>query len=491
MSKKGKVYLIGAGCGNIDLLTLKAKRVIESSDCIVYDRLIDPRVLKLAKPEAELIYLGKGNTEGGSIQDEINSTLIKKALEGKVVARVKGGDSFVFGRGGEELEAINLHNIPFEIVPGISSSIAVPEYAGIPVTHRGIARSFHVFTGHTMENGKWHDFETIAKLEGTLVFLMGIKNLELITGDLIRFGKSKETPVAIIEKGTTTDQKVTVGTLESIVNLSEKIVPPAIIVVGEVVNFREDFKWFEKLPLFGKKVLVTRDKNQSNEIVEKLRIDGADVEELPLLSIEASKNEISKEELKKYSALLFNSPNGVKFFMEKIKDLREIGHMKIGVVGKKTKEVLETYKIVPDFVPEEYTVHRLAEGAVNFTESGDKILVVTSDISPCEEISWKEKYKRVFEKFVAYHTIKICLEKKEIEKRLQEVDYITFLSSSTVESFYEGIEGDTSLLSGKKIVSIGPVTSETVRKLGMKVEIEAKVYDSEGVVLAIRGENNF
>ncbi|MEG1582514.1 MAG: uroporphyrinogen-III C-methyltransferase, partial [Cetobacterium sp.] len=179
-NKLGKVYIIGAGCGNIDLLTLKGKRCIEEADCVVYDRLIDPKVLKLAKPDAEMIYLGKGNTEGGLIQDEINKTLAQKALEGKVVARVKGGDPFVFGRGGEEIEEIVKYSIPFEIIPGISSSIAVPEYAGIPVTHRGLSRSFHVFTGHTMENGEWHDFTTIAKLEGTLVFLMGIKNLELI-----------------------------------------------------------------------------------------------------------------------------------------------------------------------------------------------------------------------------------------------------------------------------------------------------------------------
>ncbi|MGL6167311.1 MAG: uroporphyrinogen-III C-methyltransferase [Fusobacteriaceae bacterium] len=487
---KGKVYLIGAGCGNIDLLTLKAKRVIENSDCIIYDRLIDPKVLKLAKSNAELIYLGKGNTEGGTIQSEINKTLVEKALEGKIVARVKGGDSFVFGRGGEELEAINEHNIPFEIIPGISSSIAVPEYAGIPVTHRGIARSFHVFTGHTVENGEWHDFETIAQLEGTLIFLMGIKNLTLITEDLIKFGKSKSTPVGIIEKGATTDQKVTVGTLENIVSLSKDIVPPAIIVIGEVVNFRKEFKWFENLPLFGKRILITRDKNQNNEITEKLRIEGAEVQELPLLSIDASENTVDKEELKKYSALLFNSSNGVKFFMEKIKDLRDIGHMKIGVVGKKTEEILLTYKIVPDFVPEEYTVNRLAEEVVKFTEPKDKILVVTSDISPCEENIWKEKYGREFQKFVAYHTQKTDVKKEDVEEILKKVDYLTFFSSSTVESFYKGIEENISLIKDKKIVSIGPVTSETLRSFGIKVDIEAEIYDTDGVISAIRGEKN-
>ncbi|MGL5951153.1 MAG: uroporphyrinogen-III C-methyltransferase, partial [Cetobacterium sp.] len=377
--KMGKVYIIGAGCGNIDLLTLKGKRCIEEADCVIYDRLIDPKVLKLAKPSAEMIYLGKGNTEGGVIQDEINKTLASKALEGKVVARVKGGDPFVFGRGGEEIEEIVKHSIPFEIVPGISSSIAVPEYAGIPVTHRGLARSFHVFTGHTMENGQWHDFSTIAKLDGTLVFLMGIKNLDLITGDLINNGKNPDTPVAVIEKGTSENQRVTVGTLKDIVEKAkeDKIVPPAITIIGDVVNMRETFKWFENQPLSGKKVLVTRDEKQANEFSEKLRIKGATVRELPFINIESAES-FDEKDLKGYSAILFNSPNGVKYFMENIKDIRSLGHLKIGVVGAKTDELLREYKIIPDFIPEKYMGIELAKEVVNFTEDGDKVLFITS-----------------------------------------------------------------------------------------------------------------
>ena len=189
MNKKGKVYIMGAGPGDAELLTLKGKRAIEEADCIVYDRLINPRILNYAKKNAEMIYLGKGNTEGGVIQDEINRTLVEKALEGKIVARVKGGDPFVFGRGGEEIQALYENGISFEEIPGITSSISVPAYAGIPVTHRGVAKSFHVFTGHTMADGSWHNFEAIAKLEGTLVFLMGIKNLPIIVEDLITNGK--------------------------------------------------------------------------------------------------------------------------------------------------------------------------------------------------------------------------------------------------------------------------------------------------------------
>ena len=485
-NRVGKVYIIGAGCGNIDLLTLKGKRCIEEADCVVYDRLIDSKVLKLAKADAEMIYLGKGNTEGGVIQDEINKTLAKKALEGKVVARVKGGDPFVFGRGGEEIEEIVKYSIPFEIVPGISSSIAVPEYAGIPVTHRGLARSFHVFTGHTMENGEWHDFSTIAKLDGTLVFLMGIKNLDLITGDLIKNGKNPKTPVAVIEKGTSENQRVTVGTLENIVEKakSEKIVPPAITIIGDVVNMRESFKWFENQPLSGKKVLVTRDMNQSQEFSEKLRIQGATVRELPFIEIENT-YEFDEKDLINYTALLFNSPNGVKYFMENIKDIRVLGHLKIGVVGAKTDELLRKYKIIPDFIPEKYMGTELAKEVQNYTEENDRILFITSDISPANCEKWSKEYNRKFEKLTVYKTGKHIYSKNEVEKVLAEVEYVTFLSSSTVEAFNESIQGDLKLLENKKIVSIGPVTTKTLNELGYDVALEAKVFDVDGVIAVI------
>ena len=353
MTDKGKVYIMGAGPGDLELLTLKGKRAVEEADCIVYDRLINPRILNFAKKDAEMIYLGKGNTEGGIIQDEINKTIVKKALEGKIVARVKGGDPFVFGRGGEEIQSLYDNNIPFEIIPGITSSISVPAYAGIPVTHRGIARSFHVFTGHTMEDGTWHNFEAIAKLEGTLVFLMGIKTLPTIVTDLISNGKCPDTPVAIIEKGATSDQRVTIGTLNTIVDIAKerKIVPPAITIIGEVVNLRETFKWFEEKNLFGKKILVTRDKRQAGEFSDKIEKMGGIAVELPFIEIESTLGTISKDMLQDYSAILFNSPNGVRKFMNKIDDIRILAHLKIGAVGSKTKEILESYKLKADFMP--------------------------------------------------------------------------------------------------------------------------------------------
>ena len=488
MANKGKVYIMGAGPGDLELLTLKGKRAIEEADCVVYDRLINPRILDFAKKDAEMIYLGKGNTEGGVIQDEINRTIVTKALEGKVVARVKGGDPFVFGRGGEEIQSLFDNGISFEVIPGITSSISVPAYAGIPVTHRGVARSFHVFTGHTMEDGTWHNFEAIAKLEGTLVFLMGIKTLPIIVSDLVKNGKDPKTPVAIIEKGATADQRVTVGTLENIIEKAKerKIVPPAITIIGEVVNLRETFKWLEDKNLFGKKILVTRDKNQAGEFSNKIEKMGGVAVELPFIEIESVLSKVTPEDLKEYSALLFNSPNGVREFMKKIDDIRSLAHLKIGAVGSKTKELLEEYKIKADFMPEEYMVSKLAELSLEYTKPGEKILIITSDISPCDTDKFNSMYDREFHKIVAYNTKKITREKKEVCDALNKVEVVTFLSSSTVDAFYASIDGDLECVKNIKFASIGPVTSETMRKYGFSVDYEAKVYDINGILDALK-----
>lgn len=488
MANKGKVYIMGAGPGDLELLTLKGKRAIEEADCVVYDRLINPRILDFAKKDAEMIYLGKGNTEGGVIQDEINRTIVTKALEGKTVARVKGGDPFVFGRGGEEIQSLFDNGISFEVIPGITSSISVPAYAGIPVTHRGVARSFHVFTGHTMEDGTWHNFEAIAKLEGTLVFLMGIKTLPIIVSDLVKNGKDPKTPVAIIEKGATADQRVTVGTLENIIEKAKerKIVPPAITIIGEVVNLRETFKWFEDKNLFGKKILVTRDKNQAGEFSNKIEKMGGVAVELPFIEIESVLSKVTPEDLKEYSALLFNSPNGVREFMKKIDDIRSLAYLKIGAVGSKTKELLEEYKIKADFMPEEYMVSKLAELSLEYTKAGEKILIITSDISPCDTDKFNSMYDREFHKIVAYNTKKIIREKDEVIKVLNKVEVVTFLSSSTVDAFYASIDGDLECVKNIKFASIGPVTSETMRKYGFSVDYEAKVYDINGILDALK-----
>ena len=488
MSKKGKVYIVGAGCGDFELLTLKGKRCISEADCIIYDRLVNKRILGFAGKGTEFIYLGKENTEGGLIQEEINNKILEKALEGKTVVRLKGGDPFVFGRGGEEIEKLSEKNIPFEIIPGITSAIAVPEYAGIPVTHRGLSKSFHVFTGMTAKENSFHDFKKIAELEGTLVFLMGVKNLGLITGELIKHGKDKNTPAAVIEKGTTGKQRVITDSLENIFKTAEKekAVSPAVIVIGDVVKKREKFNWFEKKELFGKNILVTRDMAQGENFCREIEKLGGNSELLSFLRIEDKMHNFNYENLKNYQALLFNSPNGVKFFFEHIPDMRVLGNIKIGAVGAKTKEELEKFKIKPDVMPEKYLTAELAEEILKITEENDRILVITSDISPCDDVEWSRKYNRKFEKFIGYNTNFNLKSKTDVEKILKDVEYITFLSSSAVKSFVSSLENDISCVKRLKVISIGPSTTKTLKNFKINIFSEALDYTADGVIDILR-----
>ncbi len=477
----GKVYIVGAGPGDLELLTLKGKRCVEEADCIVYDRLVNPQILSLAQSECELIYLGKGNTEGGVIQDEINRTIVEKAKEGKIVTRLKGGDPFVFGRGGEEILALNEACIEFEVVPGITSSISVPSYSGIPVTHRNVARSFHVFTGHTSKEGTWHNFDAIAKLEGTLVFLMGIKNLGLITSDLIKYGKSATTPVAIIEKGSTSKQRVVEGTLETITKKAkeQKVVPPAIIIIGEVVNLRSEFNWFEKMPLFGKNIVITRDYKKSVKFAHEIEKLGGQAIVSPLIDIESLNKKVDLDDVK---AILFNSQNGVKTFFDSLEDLRVLGNKKIGVVGIKTYEEIIKYKIKPDFMPEKYLGEKLAEASIDFTESGDKILFITSNISPVNTDLWSEKFDRNFVSTRIFKTKKVI--NKNIEDEIKESNMITFLSSSAVDAYIESLDGKKHN-EDIKVASIGTITSNRVREHGIDVDVQAKISTAEGLLESI------
>ena len=490
MNNKGKVYIAGAGCGNEGLITVKLKSVMEKAECIIYDRLVNESILQYMKPDAELIYMGKENVEGGELQKKINEIIVEKSREGLTVLRLKGGDPFVFGRGGEEIEALIAENIDFEVIPGISSAIAVPAYAGIPVTHRGINTSFHVFTGHMKKDGIEHDYETVAKMEGTLVFLMGLGNLEKITENLIKHGKIPETPVAVIKNGTTAKQETYTGTLETIIEIvrENNVKAPVIIIIGEVVNLREKMKWFENMPLFGKNILVTRNRDKQEEITSKIIELGGQAINIPFINIEYLDFEMP--DLSKYSTLLFNSLNSVIGFMRKIKDMRVLGHLKIGVVGKKTDEEMKKYRIIPDFYPKEYTVEKLAAESVNFTEEGENVLFIVSNISPVNEEKYTELYKRNYDKLVVYNTHKLKIDSGKAEKYAKESDILMFLSSSTFESFADSIhlsENDEmkEMLSKKILASIGPVTTKTIEKYGLKVEIEAEEYTENGLLRAI------
>ena len=490
MNNRGKVYIAGAGCGNEGLITVKLKSVMEKAECIIYDRLVNESILQYMKPDAELIYMGKENVEGGELQKKINEIIVEKSREGLTVLRLKGGDPFVFGRGGEEIEALIPENIDFEVIPGISSAIAVPAYAGIPVTHRGINTSFHVFTGHMKKDGIEHDYETVAKLEGTLVFLMGLGNLEKITENLIKHGKMPETPVAVIKNGTTAKQETYTGTLGTIAGIvrENNVKAPVIIIIGEVVNLREKMKWFENMPLFGKNILVTRNRDKQEEITSKIIEFGGQAINIPFINIEYLDFEMP--DLSKYSTLLFNSLNSVIGFMRKIKDMRVLGHLKIGVVGKKTDEEMKKYRIIPDFYPKEYTVEKLAAESVNFTEEGENILFIVSNLSPVNEEKYTELYKRNYDKLVVYNTHKLKIDSEKAKKYVKESDILMFLSSSTFESFADSIhlsENDEmkEMLSKKILASIGPVTTKTIEKYGLKVEIEAEEYTENGLLRAI------
>lgn len=490
MNNRGKVYIAGAGCGNEGLITVKLKSVMEKAECIIYDRLVNESILQYMKPDAELIYMGKENVEGGELQKKINEIIVEKSREGLTVLRLKGGDPFVFGRGGEEIEALIAENIDFEVIPGISSAIAVPAYAGIPVTHRGINTSFHVFTGHMKKDGIEHDYETVAKLEGTLVFLMGLGNLEKITKNLIKHGKMPETPVAVIKNGTTAKQETYIGTLGTIAGIvrENNVKAPVIIIIGEVVNLREKMKWFENMPLFGKNILVTRNRDKQEKITNKIIELGGQAINIPFINIEYLDFEMP--DLSKYSTLLFNSLNSVIGFMRKIEDMRVLGHLKIGVVGKKTDEEMKKYRIIPDFYPKEYTVEKLAAESVNFTEEGENILFIVSNLSPVNEEKYTELYKRNYDKLVVYNTHKLKIDSEKAKKYVKESDILMFLSSSTFESFADSIhlsENDEmkGILSKKILASIGPVTTKTIEKYGLKVEIEAEEYTENGLLRAI------
>lgn len=478
----GKVYIVGAGCGSYELLTLKAKEILSFCDCVIYDRLVDESVLQFVNENAELVYLGKEH-ENPMRQNTINETILNYVSNGKIVARLKGGDPLVFGRGGEELDFLYENNIVFEIVPGISSSIASCEYAGIPLTYRNISRSFHVFTAHAMREYNFLNFEIISKLEGTLVFLMGIANLEKIVNGLIENGKPKESKVSIVENACRPKQRVIAGNLKNIVSLSKenKIKSPAAIIIGDVVEFQNKFSWYDKMPLSGKSILITRPKYQGNYLYNKLINFGAECYNLPLISIKENE-EYNLENLKEYKAILFCSTNGVNAFINRIDDLRILNNIKIGVVGKATFNEIKKYKINPDFYPNKFLVEELIKESVNRTDMNDNILIITSNLSQIKVDDINKKYNRNFVKLELYNTNKIKYKKEELIDYIDRVNYITLFSPSSVESLLESIDYEISLIENKKIVSIGPITSKKITDNNLKVYLEAKEYCADGVI---------
>lgn len=494
---KGICYLVGAGPGDIGLATLRAKECIEEADVIVYDYLSNAEMLRWAKPDAELIYAGKKAKDHTLTQDQINALLVEKAKEGKVVTRLKGGDPMIFGRGGEEAEELVDAGVPFELVPGISSTIAGPAYAGIPVTHRICNSQLTIFTGHedpTKESSSI-DYGAIGKTPGTKVMLMGVQRLGKITAAMLEAGVSADEPVALVRWATTGQQRTLVG---SVGDIAEKVEAtgfkaPAVAVFGDVVQYHQTINWFENRPLFGKRIVVTRTRKQAGALSRRLRLLGADVYELPTIKIAPPKDLLGFAELVQdahtYDWLIFTSPNGVDAFFEvfyKIyQDARSIGGVRIAAIGPGTAQKLKDFHMATDLLPETFVAEGLVEA---FKKQGSvenlKILWVKAETTRDVIGDELSKAGAILDEAVAYRTVKETEDLTGARARFEEegADLITFTSSSTVDCFMDlGLPLPETL----KVASIGPITSETAEKHGLAVDIAAERHDIPGLVDAI------
>src|SRR5438067_10339881 len=497
-SKGGKVYLVGAGPGDLGLVTLRAKECIERADAIIYDHLANPEMLGWARDDAEIIYAGKKAGEHALSQEEINQLLVEKARAGKEVVRLKGGDPFVFGRGAEEAKAIVDGGITFEIVPGITSAIAGPAYAGIPVTHR--AENSHVtfFTGHEdpSKTRSAIDYAALSKLGGTQVMLMGVERIEAIAREMMANGVRGDLPVALVRWATTGRQQTLTGTLENIAKRVAELgfETPAVAVFGDVVALRKDLNWYEERPLSGKRIVVTRTRKQAGALTSQLRALGADVFEIPTIRIEPPTDLRAFGELVQdahtYDWIVFTSPNGVNAFFEMFfklyDDAREIGAAKIAAIGPATAQRARDFHLHVDLQPEEF----VAEAVVRqFQKQGgvENLRILIARAEKARDVLSRElsKLGAIVDEVFAYRTVPETRDVTGARRRFLEegADLITFTSSSTVENF---LALGLAWPKGMQIASIGPITSQTVRDHGLKIDIEAKRHDIEGLVDAIR-----
>ena len=492
----GKVVLAGAGPGDKGLLSRKAWEAVKTADVIVYDNLISPSMLNDASMDAELIYAGKRSGCHSMKQEEINQILIEQAEQGKTVLRLKGGDPYIFGRGGEEAMELAARRIPFEIIPGISSSYSVPAYSGIPVTDRNLASSFHVITGHEgiHKHSSVLDYEVLAKEEGTLIFLMGVHSLKDIAEGLISCGKDRKTPAAVIERGTTTAQRTVVSDLENIWNKvkEEGIGTPAIIVIGPVVNLRRSLSWFEKGPLFGKKVLITGTRQMVRQMEEVFKPFGGETAAISLIETEGMVTEETiryLSDLRHYTWIVFTSSNGVTEFFRQLRemelDFRCLGNVKFAVIGKGTERTLREFGFISDFIPSSYTSEKLAEEWVPGLKKDDRVLFVKAAESSKALPEALDKAGIVWDGASVYRTAPDFRRQEEIQRLGREMDYIVFTSGSGVRAFASMTEAEDREKWKGKIVSIGPVTSKEAEKEGVHVDITAAVYTAEGVRDAI------
>jgi uroporphyrinogen III methyltransferase/synthase len=495
---KGKCCLVGAGPGDLGLVTLRAKECIEQAEVIVYDYLCNPEMLKWAPENAEIIYAGKKAGAHTLTQEEINALLVEKALAGKNVVRLKGGDPFVFGRGAEEAQALAAARIPFVVVPGITSAIAGPAYAGIPVTHRGKNSHVTFLTGHEdPEKAESSiDFSALARLGGTQVMLMGVERIESIAREMLAKGMGRDLPVALIRWATTGRQETLVGTLE---NIAERVATsgfaaPAVAVFGEVVALREQLNWFEDRPLSGKRIVVTRTRTQAGVLSEELRALGADVIELPTIRIEPPSDLRAFAELVQeahaYDWIVFTSPNGVTAFFDLFyklyDDAREIGGARIAAIGAATAQRIKEFRLHVDLQPEEFVAEALVR---EFRKEGgvENLRILLARAEKARDLLPKElsALGAIVDEGFAYRTVPETRDETGARRRLLEegADLITFTSSSTVENF---LALDLPWPARMQVASIGPVTSKTARDRGLEVAVEARRHDIPGLVEAVR-----
>ena len=496
----GTVYLVGAGPGDPGLITLKGLRCLEQADVVVYDRLVDRRLLEHVRPEAQLTFVGKGPGERAMEQEEINRYLVAQALEGKMVVRLKGGDPFVFGRGGEEALALVEEGVSFEVVPGVTSAIAAPAYAGIPLTHRGLASSFTVVTG-SEEPGKVDSavhWEHLARTGGTLVLLMGWASLEEIARSLIKHGLDPATPAALVQWGTEPFQQTVDGTLESIVQEGKEagLTPPVVAVVGQVVGLRPRLRWYDSKPLFGKRVLVTRSRAQASSLCRALLQEGAEPIEVPAIEISPLSEDGAIDSaigaLKEYQWVVFTSANGVDIFFHRMKtlglDARALGGAKVASIGPATAEALDRRGITADFVPEAYLSEAIVEGMGHLGLEGARVLLPRAQIGNPELARGLEGLGARVDQLPLYSTELPQSSRKRAIEALGSgaIEVATFTSSSTVSNLVGLLEGDIRLLDNVTVACIGPVTAKTARELGLRVDLVASLHTVEGLVSALK-----
>ncbi len=497
MAEPGRVLLVGAGPGDPGLITLRGVEALRMADAVVYDYLASPELLAHAPVEAERIYVGKKAGQHTLGQEEINALLVRLARAGQQVVRLKGGDPFVFGRGGEEAEALAAAGIPFEVVPGVSSAVAAPAYAGIPVTHRGVAASFAVVTGHEDPSKATNsiDWAALAGID-TLVFLMGVGNLASIVANLVAHGRAGDTPVALVQWGTLGTQRTVSGTLADIVERVRQagISSPAVAVVGQVVGLRERLRWFDRRPLVGLRVLVTRTREQGGRLASALREQGAEPVECPLLETVPPADwgplDRAIAHLASYRWAVFTSANGVASFCERLAlaglDGRALAGVRLAAIGPATAEALAGRGLRADLVPGEYVAEALAQGMGDV--AGARVLLARADIARPALAASLRAGGAFVEEVIAYRTLPPQGLRERLQEALPGCDVVTFTSSSTVRHLVEALgPGGLGAIEHAAVACIGPITSQTAVELGLRPAVVAGEYTIEGLIQALVG----